>query len=145
MQKILTFILIIIFSFGIQAQTDKVDFLLDELNNNQLHGTCRYFWVLEINSDSADSLINIGKSISQKLIPLLDNPKKGIITHCILSKIWTEDEDFWMSSSFENFETKGIIEYNYNGLPFYEKNGKMIAEAKILSDNKKKWIEKINK
>jgi hypothetical protein len=144
MRKILIFSLVIIFSFDIQAQTDKVDFLLEELNNNQLYGTCNYNWVLKMKSEPADSLVNIGKSISKKLIPLLDNPNKGIITHCILSRIWIKDEDFWMSFSSENFDTKGIIEYNYNGLLFYEKDGKMIVDKKILLDNKKRWIEKIN-
>ena len=92
-------------------------------------------------SDSADSLVNIGKSVSKKLIPLLDSSEKGIMAHCVLSRIWVAD--FSVSTSFENFDKKGIVEYNYNGLPFYEKNGEMIADEKILSKNKVKWIEKV--
>lgn len=141
MKRILTLILTITFGLAINAQTEKVDLLIEKLNNNQLYGTCHYAWVLEIDSESADSLVNIGKSVSQKLIKLLDNPKKGIIAHCVLSRIWYDD--YSITTSFENFDSKGIVEYNYNGLPFYEKDGKMIADEKVLAENKKKWIEKI--
>jgi len=131
------------FGFAVNAQTEKVDSLIEKLNNNQLYGTCNYAWVLKMKSEAADSLVDIGKSVSKKLIPLLDNPKKGIIAHCVLSRIWFDD--FSISTSFENFDKKGIVEYVYNELPFYEKDEKMIAEEKILLDNKKKWIERIRK
>ena len=48
-------------------------------------------------------------------------------------------------SMFENFDEKGIVEYTYNGLQFYEKDGKMIADENDLAENKKKWIEIIGK
>ncbi|MFD0991037.1 hypothetical protein ACFQ1R_13090 [Mariniflexile jejuense] len=142
MKKLLIFIMTLTFSFAVNSQIDKIDTLIDGLNNNQLYGTCNYAWVLKMDSSSADSLVNIGKSVSNKLIPFLDSSDKGIIAHCVLSRIWIKD--FSISTSFENFEEKEIVEYNYNGLPFYEKDGIMIADEKILSDNKKKWIETIN-
>jgi len=126
----------------VNAQNKKVDSLIEKLNNDQLYGTCNYVWVLKMNSKAGDSLVNIGKSVSTKLISLLENPEKGIIAHCVLSRIWFVD--FNIGSSFENFDKKGIVEYDYNGLSFYEKDGKMIAEEKVLSENKKKWVKKIN-
>ena len=141
MKKFLFFLLTIFLSFQIKAQNNNVDSLIKNLNNNQLYGTCNYVWVLKIDSKIADSLINIGKSVTPKLIELLENPDKGIIAHCVLSKIWFSN--FKSGSSFENFKKKGIVQYNYNGLSFYEKDGKMIADKNTLSDNKKKWLEKI--
>ncbi len=133
----------ITFSFAVNAQTDNIDKFIEELNNNQLYGTCNYVWVLKMDSSSADSLVNIGKSVSNRLIPFLDSSDKGIIIHCVLSRIWIKEIS--ITTSFENFEEKEIVEYNYNRLPFYEKDGIMIADEKTLSDNKKKWIEIINK
>lgn len=141
MKKILTFVFAILFYHGISAQDAGIDSLIKNLNNDQLHGTCHYIWVLEMDSKEADSLVSIGKTISSKLIPLLDSPEKGIIAHFVLSRIWYEN--FEIGSSFENFESKGIVEYKYNELKFYEKDGKMIAEEKELIENKKKWIEEI--
>ena len=143
MKNILSLILTMIFGLAVNAQTEKVDSLIEKLNNNQLYGTCNYVWVLKMESEAADSLIDIGKSVSKKLLPLLDNSEKGIIAHCVLSRIWFDD--FSISTSFESFDKKGIIEYVYNELPFYEKDEKMMADEKILSDNKKDWIERINK
>ena len=141
MNKLLTFVFTITVCLTINAQTEKVGLLIEKLNNNQLYGTCNYVWVLKMESEEADSLVNIGKSISHKLIPILESPEKGIIAHCVLSRIWVDD--FSISTSFENFDKKGIVEYKYNGLPFYEKDKKMIAEEKVLSENKKSWIEKV--
>jgi hypothetical protein len=142
-KKILTYILTISFSLGIYSQSNKVDSLIVELNNNQLYGTCNYIWVLKMEKEPAESIVEFGKSVSKKLIPLLENQEKGIIAHCVLSRIWFDD--FNISTSFENFDEKGIVEYTYNGLRFYEKDGKMIADENDLAENKKKWIEIIGK
>ena len=154
MKNLLTFTALAFF-LTIKAQTTNVDVLISKLDNSQLYGTCHYNWVLEMKSESADSLIKIGKPVSGKLIQLLDNQKKGIIAHYILSKIWYND--FQFDCGFKNIDEKtfirkqetleknGIIEYCYNGLNFYERYGKMIADKKILTKNKKMWIEKIVK
>jgi hypothetical protein len=137
--KKITILIILIFSVVSNAQTTKIDILIDSIRNNQLYGTCNYRWVLKTDSPSADSLITIGKSVSGKLIPLLTSSDKGIIAHYILTRIWVDN--IINGASFENFEETGIVEYNYNGLPFYEENGIMIANEEILKENKKKWAE----
>ncbi|WP_264510439.1 hypothetical protein [Flavobacterium sp. N1719] len=142
MKKILTFAFTVLFYHGMTAQKIEIDSLIKNLNNSQLHGTCHYVWVIEMESKEADSLISIGKSITNKLIPLLDNPEKGIIIHCVLSRIWNDSID--VESSTENYKSKGVVEYIYNELKFYEKDGKIMADQIELIENKKKWLEKIN-
>ena len=141
MKVILTLLFVLQATLGIQAQSENPEHLINKLNNDQLYGTCHYVWVLEMESAAADALIEIGKPVTFKLIPLLDSPDKGIIAHIVLSHIWIKD--FTSTSSFENFETKGIVEYSYNGLLFYEKDGKMIAEKDKLTENKKIWTKKL--
>jgi len=121
------------------AQKDHVDSLILNINNDQLHGTCHYVWVIEMKSTYGDSLIKIGKSITPKLVPLLIDKEKGIIVHYILSNIWMDTVKF--SSNFH----LPTIEYNYCGLIFYEKNEHIFTKDSFLNENKKKWIEIINK
>ena len=142
MKTSLLVIVISFFCYTLNAQSNEIDKLIDNLNNNQLRGTCHYAWVLEINSKSADSLMTIGKSATSKLLPWLDDSNKGLIVHCILSHIWIED--FSIGSSFEKFNDEGIVEYTYNELYFYEKDSKMIIDKNALETNKKKWIKKFS-
>jgi hypothetical protein len=136
----------IIFIFAIvrislNAQTDIIDSLIQNINNNQLFGTCHYAWFLEMNSSAGNSLIKMGNQVVPRLIPFLDNRDKGIIIHYILANIF--GNPCYFSSSFEHFEKDSILDYDYGGLKFYDKNGQIFTSNTVLINNKNKWIERI--
>ncbi|WP_196887507.1 hypothetical protein [Aureivirga sp. CE67] len=143
MKKLLIFLFILTSNLSINAQSKTVDSLIEELDNDQINGTCNYVWVLKVDSKAADTLIEMGKPITQKLISFLEDPNKGIIIHYILSEIWYEKysmgpvhQDFTI---LEGYTSKYIC----NELYFYTKHSKMVAKKQDLHENKKKWIEKI--
>lgn len=134
--------MILFYSGVATAQKNKVDLLIDNIHNNQIYATCNYNWVLNINSAAADSLVKTGKSVSKKLIPLLGDSEKGIIAHFILSKIWNINLD--KSTALESYKAEDGQNYNFNGLSFYEKDGIMVTNLKVLLENKTKWVAKIS-
>lgn len=126
----------------INAQCNKIDSLIKNINDNQLHGTCHYFWTIELKSPAADSLIKIGKEATNYLFPLLDKKEYGIITHYILSNIWVDTMNF---NCLGYNKKDSSIKYNYCGLVFYEKNGNLFTEKDTLIVNKDRWAKKLNK
>src|SRR5688572_30255669 len=120
------------------AQIDSVDFWIAKINNNQLSGTCHYFWTPEVENDADEvfKLIEYGKSSSDKLITQLTTDDRGIISHFILSIIWQHLE----------IETEAIsgdeIKYRINGLEFFELRGQMMVSKDNLIKAKAYWIRK---
>ena len=125
------------------GQINKVDSFILNIDNSQLFGTCHYAWFLEMKSSAGDSLIKIGKEATLKLVPLLDDDKKGIIVHYLLSNIWSDSLIF--SATFSHIEKDSISDYCYAGLNFYDKNGYIYAQSDVLKNNKKRWLQRINK
>ena len=126
----------------LKGQSAKVDSLIQNINNDQLYGTCHYGWFLEMNSNAGNKLIKMGNSVVNQLVPFLDNREKGIISHYILTMITS---GYSFNSSFEHFEKDSILDCNFNGLKFYDRMGHMYTSDSILFENKKKWIDIVNK
>lgn len=143
MRKLIVFLIFTSFELSLFSQKNTVDSLILNINNGQLSGTCHYAWVLEMNSSAGDLLIKMGKSSVNKLYPLLDSKEKGIIVHYILSNIF--GGILSCKSSFEHFDRDSTIDYEYNGLKFFEKNENIFTIDSILVKNKLEWIEKIKK
>jgi hypothetical protein len=139
MNKIFLFSIILIADVTLYGQNNKVDSLIQNINNDQLYGTCHYAWVLEMESDAGISLIKMGNSIVYKIVPLLDNKDKGIIAHYILCNII--GQPVYSSSSFAHYESDSTIDYNYGGLRFHEKDGHFFTSDSLLQENKINWIK----
>jgi hypothetical protein len=134
------FLIVLSFSsFLLGAQIHKIDSLIQNIDNDQLYGTCHYAWFLEMKSIAGDSLIKIGNPAINNLIDLLDNKEKGIIAHYILVNI--SKIPYMQSSSFEHFERDTLLDYYYAGLTFHEKNGHFYTSDSALFKNKNKWIK----
>lgn len=117
------------------AQVDSVDIWIDRIKNNQLHGTCHYFWTLEVDNSARNvfSLIKNGKSGRAKLIDKLTDKDRGVVCHYILSTL----SDTLTIEKLEMDETK--IRYRVNGLEFEEREGKVYAKAEDLRRIKIYW------
>lgn len=127
------------------AQADKIDILIDKLNNENLVGVCNWVWVLKNGGKEADTLIAIGKTREQgikslclKLYNLLTDTTKGIISHYVLTNIAYSDNI--RSGNIYYDDEDGTLEYNYNGLRFYEnKYRRMFTDGNELEHNKRIW------
>ena len=129
-------ILILFFSIKSNAQCDRIDPLIQELNNTQLKIRTGYVWFPAMYSAPGDSLLKIGKPATQELINVLDDTSKGIIAHHILVTIWNEeltkagwDTRSGFIGSFEKSIPQNIAELLIGGLEFNKT--KSIAELKI--------------
>jgi len=123
-----------------KGQINNIDSLVARINNNQLYGTCHYVWILEMKSSAGEELIKFGYPAINKLILYLDDNEKGIITHYIITKI---HGIYNLSSSFDHIEKDSIIDYNLNGLRFFEKLNHFYTYDSLLIKNKKQWIDKL--
>ena len=127
------------------TQTSSVDNLIAKLDNEKLFGTCNYVWVLKNGCKEADTLINIGKTkrtdkaaLPIKLFNLLTDTAKGIIVHYVLTNIIYEGGI--TSGTIYFYDKDGTLEYNYNGLRFYQDNHRsMFVSKEELEHNKKVW------
>jgi hypothetical protein len=117
------------------AQVDSLDNWIDSIKNNQLHGTCHYFWTLEVDNSARNvfNLIKNGKSGRTKLIDKLTDKDRGVVCHYILSTL----SDTLTIETLEMNETK--IRYRVNGLEFEERDGKVYAKAEDLKRIKIFW------
>ncbi len=143
MKKLAGILILTIFGFNASAQSDNIETLIKDINNDQLSWICNYGCSLYLNSAAADSLIKIGKPATEKLINYLDDRERGIITHYILSNIWIKKIE--LSSSALNYAKDKTIEITFCGLYFFEKEGHIYTEQNVLNENKKTWIKMINK
>lgn len=91
-----------------------------------------------------DSLIQIGKPATVKLIAVLDDTGKGITAHYILSSIWYNERKIKIDSDslqIGNSQDEGKgMSILIDGLKYYYK-GKIgfYAEKHELERNKKEW------
>ena len=145
MNRLLITILFFFKLSALSAQNERIDFLINNIDNQKLFGTCNYVWVLKNGSYEADPLIKIGQSKTKdlnllclKLYNLLTDPTKGIISHYILSNIINVEGVKYTSLYF--YDEDGTLEYNYNGLRFYEnKYKRMFADYSELEYNRNVW------
>lgn len=124
------------------SQKDKVDSYIKEINNNQIHFIVQYATRIEMKSPAGDSLIKVGKSATKRLVSLLDNSKKGIISHYILLRIWGSpkgDCDWPHNNEIEAIDCPQP--YWLCGLWYCEGEKGNYARNVDLQQNKEKWGE----
>jgi hypothetical protein len=147
MRCTLTTILITAFSFNCFAQSDRIDRLLNQINNDQIVINRGYFYYPEMRSYAVDFLItNIGEPATDKLINLLTDATKGIIAHFILSNIWSSSlpkperiVDTTTHTADTTWSTP--LRFSYYGLTFFvDDNNHIFALKKDLEENKNFWI-----
>jgi hypothetical protein len=88
MRHFLTILALTTLSFTSLGQKQSIDTFISKINNQQIVVMMQYVWYPKMFSHAGDSLIKIGKSVTYKLIPILNDTSKGIIAHYILSLIW---------------------------------------------------------
>jgi len=121
---------------NVYGQTDSVDVWISKIDNNQLQGTCHYYWTIELKTDAweAHKLLNAGRMATDKLIKSLSNVDKGVISHYMLSKI--------LESTFQ-IETLSMdnekVSYRVNGLEFYEGSDGIVVLPEELEKARTYW------
>jgi hypothetical protein len=145
MRKIIS-ILLIIFSTSLVAQQKDIEKLISEIDNSQMSVVEKGDdLILKMNSEAGKKLIRNGKVVTLKLIDVLNNPKKGLIAHYILSLIWKNN---WGQSSCGGNTKVVVSEINYiiyNGLRI-ERNpdNSVYSKEENLRKRKSEW-EKFQK
>jgi len=146
MQHIIFILTLFSFNLSSLGQKPNVDNLLDRIDNKQVIIMNQYISYPKMFSAEGDTLIKIGKPVSDKLLRLLNDTSKGIITHFILSTIWSGDlkKAGWKVGSGvsyiqNNLDT--VTRIYLNGLTFYQDNNfKLFAGQDELNRNKKEWL-----
>jgi hypothetical protein len=124
------------------AQIDRIDTLISKIENKQLTYACTYACVFRNTGQEAEELIQLGKAsyqreITNKLYQILTDTTKGIIAHYVLTNIWYANS---ISQSGFYYEDDEMLEYEYNWLRFYQKDGRWFTDSIELDRNKKRWF-----
>ncbi len=140
MRKVI-YIALLLFSTLVVGQQKKIEKLFLEINNTQLSVVERdAYFILEMKSNAGKKLIRKGKILTPELINLLNDPKKGLIAHYILSQIWKNN---WGESSCGGNEKPNLNEITYiiyNGLRIEINPDKSVySENKYLTERKSDW------
>lgn len=147
MRHILTILLLTYFSLTCFGQKQNIDTLISKIDNKQIVVVTQYVWYPKMFSPAGETLIKIGKPLTNKLIPLLSDTNKGIVTQFILTTIWNKDlqKAGWKTESYvrnikNNRDT--VNEIYFSGLTFYQNNNlKIFARQDELDRNKNKWLK----
>jgi hypothetical protein len=143
------YITFILFSSLVVGQQKKIEKLFFEIDNTQMSVVEKGGnFKLEMKSKAGKKLIRKGKILTPKLINLLNDPKKGLIAHYILSQIWKNN---WGQSSCGGNEKPTLNEITYiiyNGLRIeinpdrsvYSKN-EYLTERKFDWEHFQKMVE----
>ncbi len=96
-------------------------------------------------SPAGDTLIKIGKTAKEKLVPLLTGTSKGIISHFLLSYIWadTTNNKPQLTSSVYPIDNNqdAFLGVRFADFDFYRNiYNRNFAKQADLDKNKKRWI-----
>jgi len=127
------------------GQKQSVDTLITKIDNQQIVIMMQYVWFPKMFSPAGDDLVKIGKSVTDKLIPLLKDTSKGIIAHYILSNIWADKLKIagqTLSSRVYPINDKAdTLEILYSDFTFYQDNKRRnFAKQDDLDNNKIRWV-----
>lgn len=118
------------------AQTGKLDSLISQLNNSQVIDDGDFIGpVITLRGSAVSKLLDIGKPATGKLFAVLEDTAKGIIAHCILSRIWEQVE---RPKCFYS-EKDTIVFCTYNKLPYFRKPKQIYTNSNYLRQNKIYW------
>lgn len=146
MRHFITILTLTFFCLTTFAQTQKVNSLIDSINNKQVGIAMQYVWYPVMKSSSGDALIEIGKSATNDLISVLSDTTKGIIAHFILSTIWKDEikKAGWKVGSRVDYIKNNLDYVNQiylAGLTFYQDNNfRLFVGQEELNRNKKEWL-----
>jgi len=120
------------------AQSDSTDYWISIMSNKQLiinynHYIGRSLGAL---SSGAFKLMDIGKPATEKLLHQLTTEDKGIISHYILSKIYSRGDSHNLEYPDKN---------RYNGLVFRPLRIGFISDSTDLIKCKEDWMEFLKK
>ena len=119
------------------SQTNRIDSLINKLDNNQLRGTCHYAWIVEFNSDPGWELIKLGKCATDQLVKSLSDSSRGIAVHYVLTQIYKPDSSWVQTIAFANRDALSI--YLCNGLYFFESPHGTYTDYSNLLTNVIRW------
>ncbi|WP_205573384.1 hypothetical protein, partial [Flavisolibacter nicotianae] len=145
MRQLLLIISLKFISLTTLAQTDRVERLVDSINDNQVGIAMQYVWYPKMKSPWGDTLIAIGKPATTQLFNVLNDTTKGIIAHFILSNIWANELSKAghrigsRVSPVEGLENISL-QVLYSGFTFYaDEQNHLFAKRMDLESNKKNW------
>jgi len=106
-------VLALAFNF-VSAQTKQLESLIQNIDNKDTYIVMARTMSSRVHNESANQIVQIGKTATPELIKVLNSQNKGIAAHFILSEIWKEQ---WTAEICCMIRTEGTIEIvNINGL-----------------------------
>ncbi|HEX2535096.1 MAG TPA: hypothetical protein VHK69_15230 [Chitinophagaceae bacterium] len=128
------------------GQSQNVDSLIGQINDQQVVVRTQYVWFPQMFSPAGDQLIKIGKPATGKLVPLLNDTSKGIIVHYLLAHIWREElgnagQTLGSSVYHLSKDTAATLGILFTDFIFYQ-DGKQVnfSSQAHLDSNRQRWI-----
>jgi hypothetical protein len=116
--------------------------LIERLSWDSIGGNCEHLGASCPEGEAATTLIRIGKPVTVELFKVLNDKRKGVAAHVVLTAIWEPD-----ATSTTRFGRIGII-LTSNGLEWeqrFTKNGFWYRVGRsALSRNAARWRQKIS-
>ena len=145
MRHFLTIFALTTLGFSSFGQEQSIDTFISKINNQQIVVMMQYVWYPKMFSPAGDSLIQIGKPATDKLIPLLSDISKGIIAHFILSNIWRKElgkagQTLGSNVHQVDNDTAAVLGILYTDFIFYQDNNRHIfSRQAYLESNRERW------
>ena len=136
MKTLLTLWMFLIFGQNCFAQIDRIDSLINQLDNFQVGLNGDYSGpTIDLRGEPSISIYNIGRSATEKLIAILEDSSKGIISHILLTWIWNKSHS--LKTVFSDQGNLSV--YTYNDLNFFVRPGRIYANGYDLRLNRLNW------
>ncbi len=137
MKTLLTISMFLILGQYCFAQKNRIDSLINQLDNSQAGLNGDYFGAtIDLRGELSISIFNIGKPATEKLISILEDSTRGVIAHILLTWIWEKTE----RPKTIYIERDILSVYTYNDLNFFVRPGEVYANKYDLKLNRLKWL-----
>ena len=130
--------IIIAFSFTISnAQNKELESLIQKIDNTDAYIVMTKTTSPRTKGEVTKQIIEIGKSATCELVQVLEDKKKGIVAHFLLSEIWKET---WEEEPCCSINDNGTYEMvTINGLEVKIEGNVLTATSEHLLTNKLAW------
>jgi hypothetical protein len=126
----------------VSSQDAKIDSLIHQMSNTDIHGECNYNWVVKFNSKAGNELERIGRPATEKLLTALTDSARGIAAHYVLTRIYKPDAR--IAHLLALAEKDNLIVYKYNGLLFFESQHGTYTSKDAMRTNLSEWKSFLN-
>ena len=135
-QKIIL-IAILVFANLTILNAQEIDSLISKIDNKDVYIILTKNMSPRIIGNDAKKIVVIGKPATKNLLNILEDQKRGIAAHFILSEIWKETWEEEICCNVKYADNKEIL--TLNGLEIYIKDDELFASEENLKKNKIAW------